>query len=131
MLAPPPVPAAPAAAPREPHVWVGASKLESELRAWVADKADWASLKNVNKAVGDVLGPVGGGTKLKYGGKSVWHMSVGKRGRNDGVTIFYTADPDTDTVTIAAIGQHTRKDDNQYALGWAAPGWEGGNPVVL
>jgi hypothetical protein len=62
-----------------------------------------------------------GGITTKYAGRSVFHISNGKRGGDDGCTTFFTLSSeggDGLTAGIVAVGWHAPGKDTVYVLDW-------------
>jgi hypothetical protein len=60
-----------------------------------------------------------GGITAKYGGRSVFHISSGKRGGTDGCTVFFTLSHDNGpglTAGIVGVGWHAAGSDTVYEL---------------
>jgi hypothetical protein len=61
-----------------------------------------------------------GGITTQYAGKSVFHISSGKRGGNDGCSAFFTLSADSGPALVAgivAVGWHAGRDEI-YLLDW-------------
>ena len=89
------------------------------LRDFIKDALVNANPASISQAMNDMDG-VGKATSkdkknLTYGGKNVRHASAGKRGQNDGCTLFFTKDAEGN-VELVAIGQHTGA--KSYAICW-------------
>lgn len=62
-----------------------------------------------------------GGITTKYGGRSVFHISSGKRGGGDGCSVFFTLSEEGGAglmAGIVAVGWHAGSDDHTYLLDW-------------
>ncbi len=65
-----------------------------------------------------------GGITTKFAGRSVFHISSGKKGNNDGCSVFFTlsaqgAQPGQVLVAgIVAVGSHSGATSNVYRLDW-------------
>lgn len=61
-----------------------------------------------------------GGITTKYAGRSVFHVSSGKRGGGDGCSVFFTLSADNGEKPVAgivAVGWHANS-DHIYRLDW-------------
>lgn len=61
-----------------------------------------------------------GGVTTQYAGRSVFHISSGKRNGNDGCSVFFTLSPGGGDVLVAglvAVGWHANA-DTVYLLDW-------------
>lgn len=62
-----------------------------------------------------------GGITTKYAGKSVFHISSGKKGGTDGCSVFFTLSEESGdglTAGIIAVGWHAAGSDHVYDLDW-------------
>jgi len=98
---------------------------EDEVLAYVESKAgvggtEWK--KNVKKAAAAIMNHdgQGGGTDYYHKGKMVFHVSEGKRGRNQGVNLFFTPAGGINA-SIIGIGHH--EGSSSYELEWHIPSW--------
>ncbi|MCO7223387.1 hypothetical protein [Pleionea sp. CnH1-48] len=69
----------------------------------------------------------GGGTRFRYNGHTVFHISHGKNGRTDGCTVFFIVTKEG--VTIVGIGAHAGS--SSYKLDWKLSGWCEGTTISL
>lgn len=76
-----------------------------------------------------------GGITTKFGGRSVFHKSSGKRGGGDGCSVFFTLDADSGPTVVAgivAVGWHAGEGDTEYLLDWGkGPPFFSGNRLVI
>jgi hypothetical protein len=98
---------------------------EMEMRTWI-DAATKRAIaeKNIKDCVAHVKAhtpTTGGGTSFKHEGRTVFHISHGKKGSRTGCTLFFTKEGDR--VQIVAIGQHAGP--ASYALDWKVPTFSG------
>lgn len=71
-----------------------------------------------------------GGITTKFGGRTVFHISSGRRGGDDGCSVFFTLSADSGpvlTAGIVGVGWHNGASDTTYRLDWgkAAPFFTG------
>lgn len=76
-----------------------------------------------------------GGITTKFGGRTVFHKSSGKRGGGDGCSVFFTLDADSGPILVAgvvAVGWHAGDGDTEYQLDWGKePPFFTGNRLVI
>ena len=100
---------------------------EDDFLAFVISKAgeggkEWK--KNVSKAYNAIVnhdGQTGASDKYPHKGKGVCHVSEGKRGRNQGVSVFFTAKGEV-VASVIGIGHHIGS--RSYELEWQLPTWD-------
>jgi len=85
-----------------------------------------AALKNCGVCVTHIENMVStagqGGITTKYAGRTVFHISSGKRGGGDGCSTFFTLSADSGpilTAGIVAVGWHHGAGEHSYRLDWA------------
>jgi hypothetical protein len=62
-----------------------------------------------------------GGITTKFAGRTVFHISSGKRGGDDGCSVFFTLSTDSGadlTAGIVGVGWHAAGSDHVYLLDW-------------
>lgn len=72
-------------------------------------------IENMNSTAGQ------GGITTKFAGRTVFHISSGKRGGDDGCSVFFTLSADSGEVLVAgivAVGWHAGDSDHIYKLDW-------------
>lgn len=101
--------------------------VEADMQTWVDNQVPkrYIEHKNIKDCVAHVKAhtpTTGGGTWKKHAGKTVFHISHGKKDSGDGCTLFFTKTGDT--VQIVGIGQHTTGVAS-YVLDWKVPDFQG------
>lgn len=79
--------------------------------------------KNVRKAYNAITnhaGETGANTKFPHHGKGVCHVSEGKRGGSQGISVFFTA-KGGQIASIIGLGHHIGS--RSYKLEWQNAGW--------
>ena len=75
----------------------------------------------------------GGGITTKFAGRTVYHISSGKRGGKDGCTVFFTLTEGEGpglTAGIVGVGWHANGSDHVYDLDWGkGPPFFTGNKI--
>lgn len=100
---------------------------EDDFVAYVIAKVGEGSKewkKNVVKAYNAIKnhsGESGANSKFPHHGKGVCHVSEGKRGRNQGVSVFFTA-KGGQIASIIGIGHHIGS--RSYEMEWQNNGWD-------
>jgi len=100
---------------------------EEDIVAFVLDKAQWRSSKvlltAINKGANYMFNHdgKGGGTSLKYNGKTIFHTTEG-----GGECTFFFTNADGQIASIIGIGEHAGKSSqtHTYRLAWHTPGWQ-------
>lgn len=102
---------------------------EEDFKAFVIAKVgDGGKIwqKNVDKAYNAIInhdGQAGANDKYPHKGKAVCHVSEGKRGAGNGVSVFFTAKGEV-VASIIGIGYHIGS--ASYKLEWQLPTWDTG-----
>ncbi|EJO93406.1 MULTISPECIES: hypothetical protein [Pseudomonadaceae] len=87
--------------------------------------------KNVAKAYNAITnhdGQAGANDKYPHKGKAVCHVSEGKRGAGNGVSVFFTAKGEV-VASVIGIGYHIGS--ASYHLEWRLPSWDTANSANI
>lgn len=99
---------------------------QDQIEEWLHAKVKRVlSDKNVTDCAAVIVNHTktsGGGTGSKFDGESVFHVSHGFMGSDDGCTVFFTKPPDG-TLEIVGVGSHTTGGTAVYKLDWRRAGW--------
>lgn len=86
------------------------------------ERANLGNCKTCATHIQDMSSTAGqGGITTKYAGKTVFHKSSGKRGGDDGCSVFFVLNSDGGpglTAGIVGVGWHAGTDDHTYLLDW-------------